>query len=258
MLFTHMSSYSLAQDIEVGIDEHLGETVPIDTLTFNDEDGNPIILGELFDKPVVLTLVYFRCAGICTPLMQELTKVADQSDLVPGEDYRLITISFDPEDTCDMAKNKQANLINSMTNQQMEYDGWRFLTGDIENISKITDAVGFRYIPDKNEVDYVHAATLVFLTENGMIARYLSGIEFNPADLKLAVIDAKEGRARSFMQKIQRFCFSYDPDGHAYILKINRIILAVTLIFVVIFGVFFLIRSPKKRRTVSHVTGIVS
>ncbi len=247
-----VTSFCAGQDqvepIRVGIEEHLGETLDLDTLSFIDEDGQPVSLKPLFDKPVVLTLVYYRCPGICTPLLQELTRVMDLCDLVPGEDYRLLTISFDPKETPKLARNKQRNMLATLTKKSVSPEDWRFFTGDEENIRAITEAVGFRYIPDRNKVDFVHAATIMFLATDGKIARYLNGTQFNPADLKLAVIDASEGRARSFMQRIQKLCYSYDPEGRSYVLKVNRIILGATFVFAIGFGAFLLFKGGSGRR----------
>ncbi len=251
------ASVCIAADdpIEVGVEEHLGERIPLDSLTFSDEQGKPVKLKELFDRPILLTLVYYKCPGICTPLLQEVVRVADLCDLMPGEDYRLITISFDPTETSDLARLKKENMLAEMKNKHVSPEGWRFFTGDAENVRRITDAVGFRYVPDRNKVDFIHAATLVFLSPDGMIARYLVGTEFNPADLKLAVIDAKEGRARSFMQKIQKLCYAYDPEGRAYVLQINRLILGTTLLFAVGFGVFLLSKKTGRRPEKAPVAG---
>ncbi len=238
----------------VGIDEHLGEILPLDSLHFGDENGEPVVLASLFDRPVILTLVYYRCPGICTPLLQELAHAIDNCDLTPGQDYRIVTISFDPKETAELARNKQTNMIASLKNKEVSTDGWRFLTGDAENVRKITEGVGFLYTPDRNNVDFIHAATVMFLAEDGKIVRYLNGTVFNPADLKLAVIDATEGRARSFMQKIQQICYSFDPEGRAYVLKINRLILGATLLFAMSFGAFLLFRGRGRRHVTAGAT----
>ena len=148
----------------------------------------------------------------------------------------------DPKEAPDLAKNKQRNMLASMNNKRVSPDDWRFFTGNAENIREITEAVGFRYVADPNTVDFIHAATVIFLSQNGKIVRYLNGTRFNPADLKLAVLDASEGRARSFMQRIQKLCYSYDPKGRAYVLKVNRIILGATLLFATVFGAFLLFK----------------
>jgi len=234
---------------EVGIDERLGEVLPLESFTFADEDGNPIVLKELFDRPVILTLVYFRCPSICTPLLQELSRNVNNCDLAPGRDYRIVTISFDPTETPELARAKKKNFLATLDKKDVSPDAWRWLTGNEQMIRRITDAVGFRYVKDKNGVDYVHAATVMFLSKDGKIVRYLNGVEFNPADLKMAVIDATQGRARSFMRTVQAFCYAYDPTSRGYVLQFNRVILGITVLFVMGFGGFLLFR--KNRRSES-------
>ena len=244
-------------DVRVGIEEHLDTTLPLADLTFTDEDGKTVVLEDLFGKPVILTLVYFSCPGICTPLLNELSRVVQQSRMVPGEDFRLVTISFDPGEGPELAKLKRINMLAAMETNVPAPEDWRFLVGDEENISAIADAVGFRYVRDKNGIDYVHAASVMFLSPEGKIVRYLNTTRFNPADLEMAVIDAAEGRTRSFMQKVERLCYAYDPEGQAYVLKINRIILGVTLLFVLVF-VIFLVRKPGGRRVPAGSEGAAS
>ncbi|MHC4697785.1 MAG: SCO family protein [Planctomycetota bacterium] len=246
------TSPAIAQGpIEVGIEERLGEVLPLETFTFADEDGNPIVLKDLFDRPVVLTLVYLRCPSTCTPLLQELSRNVDNCDLTPGEDYRMVTISFDPTEKPDLAKLKKTNFLATLDKKEMSPNDWRWLTGDEETIKRITEQVGFHYIKDKNKVDYVHAATVIFLSSEGKIVRYLNGVQFNPADLKMAVIDATQGRARSFMRKVQALCYTYDPASRGYVLQLNRIILAITVIFVMGFGGFLLLKKSRRSEPAS-------
>ncbi len=234
---------------EVGIEERLGEILPLEEFEFTDEDGNPIILGDLFDGqiPVVLTLVYYSCPGICTPLLNELAYNIERCDLAPGEDFQLVTISFNPADTAELARLKRINMLDTIEANKPKLEDWRFLVGDQENIDKITQAVGFHYVPDENGVDFVHAASVMFISPEGKISRYLNTLQFNPADLELAVIDASLGRARSFMQRIERLCYSFDPEGRAYVLKVNRIILGITLVFVLFFVFFLVFRKPVSK-----------
>jgi protein SCO1/2 len=245
-----------AVDARVGIEEHLGQTIPLSELKFTDEDGNPVVLGDLFGKPTILTLVYFSCPGICTPLLNELSSVVQKSRVKPGEDFRMITISFDPDEGHELAALKRTNMLAAMETNVPSPEDWRFLVGDQQNISAIADAVGFRYVRDKNGIDFVHAASVMFLSPEGKIVRYLNTTRFNPADLEMAVIDAAEGRSRSFMQKVERLCYAYDPEGQAYVLKINRIILGLTLVFVLLFVVFLLIKKPVARRPVHGSEGV--
>lgn len=238
--------HAVEEDVEVGIDEQLGKMLELDSYTFKDETGRELLLKDLFDMPVAIVPVYYRCPSICTPLLQEVTRVVDLCDLEPGKDYRIVTFSFNPKEGPELAKNKKHNMLATMKHKKVADDAWRYLTADQDNITRLTRAIGFNYRPDENETDFVHAATVVFVSPKGKISRYLNGLRFNPADLKLAVVDASQGRARSFMQKIQRLCYSFDPKGRQYVLKVNRIILAVTVLLVLAFVPFLLRkRSPK-------------
>ena len=120
-------------------------------------------------------------------------------------------------------------------------------------LKRLADAVGYDYIFDGTRQDYVHAASLVFVSAQGKIARYLGGTKFNPADLKLAVIDASEGRSRSFMQKIERLCFTYVPEVRAYVVNVNRIVLAVTLAFAAVFALLLVRKGRRPERAAASV-----
>ena len=220
------SGQEYANDSTVGIDSKLGETIPLD-LTFNDEEGKPVRLGDLVRRPTVFVLVYLRCPGICSPLMHEVAATVDKMELTPGIDYDLITVSFDAREGPDLASMAKDNLLGAMK-RQVAPDGWRFLTGDERNIARLTDAFGYRFRRDKG--DFVHSGTIMFVSPEGMIVRYLPGLKLLPAHMKMAIQDAAKGRPRSFMQAIQRLCYAYDPEGRTYIVKVNRIILAVSLV----------------------------
>lgn len=242
------------KDPRIGIEEHLGKQIDLAAFSFTDEDGRAIQLQDLFDRPIALTLVYYRCPGICTPLLQEVARVAGLCDLAIGDDYRVVTISFDPAETPALARTKKANMIAEVKNKQVSDDAWRFLTGDADNIRRITEAVGFHYSLDKNKTDFVHAATVIFLSPEGKIVRYLTATKFNPADLKMAVVDASTGHARSFMRRIERLCYSYDPEGNVYVLKVNRIILGLTLLFATAFAGFLAFKGTRGKATKDQTT----
>jgi protein SCO1/2 len=233
-----------AGDETVGVDEKLGETIPLD-LTFNDEAGNAVRLGEVITKPTVLTLVYFRCPSICSPLMHEVAATVDKLDLTPGIDYDLLTVSFDAREGPELARNAKNNLLDEMETK-VPPDSWRFLTGTAEHIAKLTKSVGFRFKKEKE--DFMHAATVIFLSKEGKIVRYLGGLKLLPADMKMAIIDAAEGHPRSIMQKIQRLCFSFDPEGRTYVLQVNRIVLFGTLFLLGIFLVYLLVKGKAKSK----------
>ena len=179
-------------ELEIGIIEKLDQYVPLDAMLV-DENGDTVILGDVLDKPTILNFVYFRCPGICSPLMDGLADVIDGTDLVLGQDYQALTISFDHREKTFLATRKKNNYLNLMEKKEQAQAGWRFFTSDSANIMKLTEATGFRFQPTGN--DFIHAATLVIIDPAGKITRYLNGIYFLPFELKMSIIDAAEGKS---------------------------------------------------------------
>ena len=242
LALTHASTAVAQQpgSPEIGITERLGTTIGLDE-TLVDEDGHPVVLRDLVNLPTLLVFVYYRCPAICDPLLRELASNLDQLQTEAGVDYRVITISFDPTETAQVAKTKKAEILATMK-RPPRADGWRFLTGEEAAVRPLTDAVGFKYKYEEQTQTYVNASSLIFLTGEGKIVRYIGGLEFLPAQLKLALHDAAQGRERSFMKSLERLCYSYDPKGRTYVLRINRLILALTGVFVLGFLAYLLLR----------------
>jgi len=229
--------------VEVGIDEQLGEQVPLN-LTFFDEDVKTVPLKDLLDRPTILALVYFECPGICTPLLNGLTEVLGKLDLKPGVDYQVLTISFDPTETPKMAKGKRQSYVKQLKKPFPE-SAWHFMTGTQKNIDRITDAVGFRY-KRQGEQDFLHAAVLTILSPDGLVARYLYGTSFLPFELQMALAEAAAGRTGKAANRVLLYCFSYDPVGHKYLLSVTRITGLVTLLFAGSFGLWLFLTGRKK------------
>ena len=245
LLFFMMGSISFAEDQEpkkeIGFDEKIGESIPLE-LRFLDEHGQTVTLKQLFDKPVLFCLVYYRCPGLCSPLLRGVADVIDHMDLVPDKDFKIVTISFDPKETYITASEKKNNYLASMK-KQMPDDAWRFLVGDSASVAQITDAVGFRYLPQGN--DFMHGAAIMTISPQGKIARYLYGTEFQPLDVKMALIEASEGRTGPTISKLLQLCYSYDPEGKQYVLSITRIAGGGILFFMAIFVTVFVIKRKK-------------
>jgi protein SCO1/2 len=226
---------------DVGFDEKLGQSIPLD-LKFFDEHGETVTLKQLIDRPVILCIVYYNCPGLCSPLLSGVSKVMDEMDLVPGEDYKVITISFNPRETYLLASDKKKNYLEGMKKQIPE-DSWRFLVGDSANIAGITDAVGFRYVPQGK--DYMHGAAIMAISPSGKIARYLYGTDFQPLDVKMAINEASEGRTGPSITKLLQLCFSRDPSGKL-VVNITRIAGGSILFLIGIFVVVFVVKKKKK------------
>ena len=228
----------------VGIVEKLGQTVPLD-LDFYDESGKLISLKNIVTKPTIITFVYFKCPGICTPLLTELSKIVEKMDLELGKDYQIVSISFDHREKSDIAAEKRDNYISSIS-KHVDPNGWRFFTGDSANIQKITSAAGFYFMADHGQ--WIHAGCLIFLSPTGKITRYINGITYLPFDVKMAILEASREHPSPTIANILRFCYSYDPSSHTYTLNVLRLSMGIILVLVAIFAFTFLI-IPKLRKS---------
>lgn len=232
------------QSLEIGVEEKLNNYIPLDAFLF-DINGDTVYLRDIYDKPTILNFVYYRCPGICSPLMDGLAEVIDKSDLVIGEDYQAITISFDPRESSMLAERKKNNYQNLMEKSEQAAKGWTFYTGDSANIAMLTDAVGFRYKAVGN--DFIHSATLVITSPEGKITRYMNGIYFLPFELKMSIIDANKGKAGPTINKVLQYCYSYDPEGQEYVLNITKV--AGTLILFIGVIIFLVLALGKRKKT---------
>jgi protein SCO1 len=228
----------------VGIDEKLGGQVALD-VTLKDEDGHDVTLRQLIHTPTILTLNYFRCTGICTPLLNGLTGLFSRIPLESGRDYQVVTVSFDPRDTPEIAREKRTNYLAQMT-RPFQPMAWRFLTGNAEATRKVADSVGFNY---RSEGDmYVHTGAIMVLTAQGTVSRYLYGISFLPADVVMAIQEAARGQVRPTIARVLAFCYSYDPAGRRYVLNITRAAGAGVLALAGLFGVYLLAQGRSRQK----------
>ncbi len=225
---------------EVGINEKLGQTIALDT-PLKDEDNQPVTLRSLIDKPTILSLNYFRCAGICTPQLGGMAEVFDHTQAEPGKDFQVITVSFDPRDTPDMAAQKRVNYLHEIK-RPFPQAAWRFLTGDAAATKALAESVGFKFKPQGD--DFIHPAALYFLSPKGEITRYMYGVTYLPADIQLAAQEAGRSEARPTISKWLSICFSYDPVGRKFVFNTTR-----TAAMIIIFGagVFLLVLILKGR-----------
>jgi protein SCO1/2 len=227
----------------VGVDEHLGATIPLDA-RFADEDGRPITLGKLIDRPTILTLNYFRCAGICTPLLNGLVDSLNELKLDPAKDFQVITVSFDERDIPEMAMRKRQNYLKQF-HRPFPPAAWRFLTGKDPSIHLLTDAVGFKFKPFGSE--FIHAGVILILSPQGQVTRYMYGTEFAPIDLQTALGEALRGQARASVVKSLAFCYTYDPSGRRYIVSVTRLVGAFSVLMVLL-TVFLAVFWDRKKK----------
>jgi protein SCO1/2 len=229
---------------EVGITERLGATIPLD-LELKGEDGKPVTLRQLIDKPTILTLNYFRCAGICTPQLNGVAEVLNRTEAIPGKDFQVLTVSFDERDEPEIAAQKRTNYLGEIT-RPFPPSAWRFLTGPGATTKALADAVGFKF--KRAGDDFVHAAAIIFVSPKGQITRYMYGVTYLPADLQLAAQEAARGEAQPTINKFLKFCFSYDPAGRRYVLNTTSIGAIVIILAALIF-VFALTRRGRRTKS---------
>lgn len=226
---------------EIGIDENLEAPLPLDA-EFRDERGNPVRLGEYFDgdKPVVLALVYYRCPMLCNLILDGLTSSLKDLEWSVGEDFEVVTVSFDPTETHTLAQLKKQSYLKEYGRDGAD-SGWHFLTGPKESIDRLTDTVGFRYefVEDRNE--YAHTAALFLITPDGRISRYLYGILYEPSTLRFALVEAGEGKIGSVVDRVLLYCFHYDADEGKYSLVARQVMKLGGGLMVLVLGVTLLV-----------------
>jgi len=229
--------------LQIGITEKTGQFLPDDAVFVN-EYGDSVNLRSLVNKPTVIAFVYFDCPGICSPLLDGVSRVVGKSNMEIGKDYQVITISIDSLDTPEKALQKKQNFAEKTQKPGIK-DGWHFLTGTNSNIHKATNAVGFGY--RRQGKDFVHSAAIIVVSPHAKVTRYLFGTYFLPFDLKMAVVEADAEQTGPTINKVLSFCFNYDPAGRKYVMNITRI--TGTLIFSLVAVMFLVLMfKPKKKK----------
>jgi len=219
----------------VGIDQKLNEQVPLDAV-FKDEQGREVRLGQFFKgKPVVLSLVYYTCPMLCNQVLNGTLGSLRQISFNIGEQFEVVTVSFDPRETPDLAAAKKGTYVKAYNRPGGEA-GWHFLTGDAANIKRLTEAVGFRYTWDEQTKQFAHASGIMVLTSEGKLARYFYGIEYPPKDLRLGLVEASQNKIGSPVDALMLYCYHYDPATGKYgavVMNIMRLAGGVTLVLIV-------------------------
>ena len=232
---------------DVGIEEHLGAQVNLD-LEFIAEDGYPVKLGKYFsqDRPVILNLVYYECPQLCTLVLNAQAQTMRDIPWTPGTEYEIVTISIDPREAFDKARDKRAMYLST-------YDrpapGWHFLTDSKGSAKMLADQVGFRYAYDKRIEQYAHPAAIMVLTPDGKMARYLYGITYKARDLRFALAEASSGRFTMAIEKVLLFCYQYDAHANRYVLFATNFMKAGGALVLIGFGWFWfsLVRADRRR-----------
>ena len=186
------------------------------SLSLVDHTGQTVTLGSFLDgeTPVLLTLNYYSCATLCSIQLNGLLEGLKELDWTAGENFRIVTLSIDPREGPELAKAKRDSYLAAL-GRGPDVD-WTFLTADEATIQAVADAVGFSFAYDPATDQYAHPAVVTFLSGEGVVSRYLYGIQYPARDLKFALMETSEGRVGSPVDKLILSCFRYDSTAGKY------------------------------------------
>jgi protein SCO1/2 len=237
---------------EVGIDQHLNELLPLE-LTFRDEEGRIVPLDRYFhSKPVIISLVYYRCPMLCTQVLNGMVETFNIISLTAGNQFDVVTLSIDPAETSELAAKKKAEYISTYKREGVQ-NGWHFLTGDSTSIAKVAGALGFKFVYDEETKLFAHASGIMIATPEGRIARYLYGIEYPAKDLTFSLMEASKEKIGSPVEKLQLLCYAYDPKAGKYSLVIANVFRAAGVVTILLLGGFMYVNFRRDRRNRQEV-----
>ena len=232
---------------EVGFDQRLGAALPLDA-TFVDDAGQTVRLGDYFGtKPLLLSLVYYECPMLCNMVLNGVVRSLRVLKFDAGNEFEILTLSFDPEETAELAAAKKKSYVESY-GRDGAAAAWHFLTGDAAAIRAVCDSVGFRYTYDAETGEYAHASGIVVLTPDGHISRYFYGVEYAPKDLRLGLIEAADNKIGNVIDQAFLYCFRYDPEAGTYsavVMNILRVAASVTVVLVA--GLVWILRRREPK-----------
>ena len=240
---------------EVGIDQNLDGQIPLD-LSFRDEEGKSVSLGSYFgSKPVILSLVYYRCPMLCTQVLNGMVQTFKTIGFTAGKEFEVVTVSIDPTEPSSLAARKKNQYVEEYGRSGVE-DGWHFLTGDQESISRLAKTVGFRYVYDEKTTQFAHASGIMVATPGGKLARYLYGIEYPAKDLTFSLMEASQERIGSPVQRLLLLCYHYDPLTGKYGVVVMNLLRGGGLLALVLLGGFMVVnfRRDKKNKALANIS----
>jgi len=245
-------SDTLAELKDVGIVEHLGEQVPLD-LRFRNHTGDEVVFGDYFNAglPSILVMHYSDCPMLCSMVLTSLSNTLRELAFVPGKSFNILTVSIDSDESterCSQTQQRYAGYLKAGATP----DAWTFFTGEQTSISSLTNAIGFNYNFVQKTGEFAHTAAIFVLTETGSISRYLYGIDFKERNLRLALVEASEGKIGTTVDRILLYCFQYDPDANGYVAVASQIMKLGGLVTVA--GLIILISTLRLKKTGSGIS----
>lgn len=238
----------------VGLAEQLGHTIPLD-LTFRDEAGQPVALRQYFGggRPVLLTMVYHNCPMLCNMILDGLTTSLRELEWTPGQQFDIVTVSFAPDETPELAARQKAKYVQQLGRPEAAA-GWHFLTGEEADIQALARAVGFEFRWDERQQQYAHPATIMFLSPDGIVTRYLYGFEYTPRSVRTALVEAGEGRVGNTLDRLILYCFQYDPNKGSYVPHALNIMKLGGLLTMLLLGTLLVFYWRRERQALDEWT----
>lgn len=241
---------------EIGFDQNLDQRLPLDA-SFVDEQGQSVRLGQYFgSKPVVLAFVYYDCPMLCTQVLGALSSTLATMSLDAGKDFEVVLVSFDPREKPAQAAAKKVEYMRRYKRPSAE-GGWHFLTGDEAQIKRVTAAAGFRYVWDEPTQQFAHPTGIIVVTPDGRPARYLFGIEYGPRDVRLAIVEASEGKIGSVADALLLYCYHYDPMTGRYGIYVMRALRLAGIATVLLIGTFIVVMVRREKSVVLKRSDLV-
>src|SRR5215213_7425081 len=233
---------------KVDIEQRLGNQIPLD-LKFRDESGREVRLAEYFakGKPVALALVYYECPMLCNQVLNGAVGAFQALSFTAGKEFEVVTVSFDPREGPELAARKKDSYLRRYKREGAER-GWHFLTGDRASIDALSAAVGFRYVWDEQSKQFAHASAVMVATPAGRLSHYFYGIDYAPRDLRLALVEASEGKVGSPVDSLLLYCYHYDPavGRFAPVMGVLRVA-GVLTVFGLVALILYLVRKTRRR-----------
>lgn len=233
---------------DVGIDEKLGEQIELG-LKFQDDQGESVTLGKYFDnqRPVILSMVYYECPSLCNLHLNGLTEALKNLKWTAGQDFQMVAVSMNHNENATVAGAKKASYLKAYSRPEAD-TGWHFLTGDKETVERLTQQIGFRFKWIEEDKEFAHASAAIILTPGGQISRYLHGIQFVPDTVKMALLEASNGKIGSLVEQVLMYCFQFDPKKNKYTIYAWRLMQIGGLLMLIVLAIFLAPMWLRERR----------
>jgi protein SCO1/2 len=239
----------------VGVKEHLGGRVSLEEIFLIDaESGQKKLLKDYFvsGKPTLINLVYFECPMLCTMVLNGVNEGLKKLAWSVGKEFNVLTVSINPNDTSAMARAKKENYLKDYVKEghdpQLAHSGWSFATADENQVRKLAAELGFEYKYDQIQKQYAHPAVTFMLTPKGVVSRYLYGITYDPRNLKLALLEASQGKIGSVFDRLLMFCYHYEPLARGYSIQAMKVMQLGAVAIIALLGGYLVVFWTRQRK----------